>query len=359
MRALGCAGSWEKTMSTDDRMDAMLTSAGQSWRDEHDRPADVDFSAVASSPPATESHPVVPIAGAGHLRRPHRRVAVWVSAAAVAAAVMATLVAIRLGTGSEHNGPSAAGLDGTDWRLVAMRKADGTSLAVIEPAPLKFDSGSVGGTDGCNHLGGPARIGPTEIVLGDIAMTEMACINRPAGFDAEVNLIHAVLAGKIAWTVAGDELTLTKDGAGALIYRAVRHTATTDPAALVGGWVLTTIEQNGVASTPVFDAALTIDGGDTYTVGHRCSQTQGSVQIGSGTATFADPRNVSHSCPSAQGAGEIAEAATIDSVLSGTVHWLIKDRQLTITKSGVGSLVYRPATPGLPPVPTATSTTAR
>ena len=346
-------------MSTDDRMDALLHQAGTAWREQHHTPAEVRFDELADvrtdvrTDVGTDAQPIVATQAS---RRTHRRVTVWASAAAIAAAVVVGAFVVGRGTGHNAPAPAAqAALAGTDWQLTALRSADGAALDVVSPAALTVGKDRIGGTDACNTIDGPATFDPSEIHVGDLATTDMGCIDRPSGFDAEVALIHAVLAGSVGWSVNGDALTLSKPGAGTLVYRAVHHTSTTDPAALTGSWVLTTIEQHGAASTPTFGSTLTVDP-PGYTVTHRCSTTQGTVVVGTGTAAFTAPHILPHSCPPPAGTADPVDTATVDSVLTGTVQWQIKDGQLTITKAGVGSLVYRsPLATGPFASPTGTS----
>jgi len=319
-------------MSTDDRMDSLLQQAGAAWREQHGTPAEVHFDELADV--RTDAQPIVATQAS---RRPHRRVTVWASAAAIAAAVV--VGAFVVGRGAGHNAPAPAGqsaLTGTDWQLTALRGPDGAALDVVSPAILTVGTDRIGGTDACNNIDGPATFDPSEIHVGEMATSAMACINRPGGFDAEVALIHAVLTGSVGWSVTGDELTLTKPGVGTLVYRAMHHMSTTDPAALTGSWVLTTIEQNGAASTPAVQSTLRFDGSGRFTANDGCNMIGGSASTGSRQIVLTELGGTLVGCTD-------SEVAVIDAVLTGTVQWQIKDGQLTITKAGVASLGYRTA----------------
>ena len=317
-------------MSTDDRMDALLHRAGTAWREQHQTPAEVSFDELGD----TDAQLIVATQTS---RRPHRRVTVWASAAAIAAAAIAA--AFIVGRDAGHNAPAPAAqaaLAGTDWQLTALRNADGAALDLVSPATLTIGTDQIGGTDACNHIGGPATLDAREIHVGDLATTDMGCIGRPSGFDAEVALIHAVLTGSVGWSVTGDELTLTKPGVGTLVYRAVHHMSTTDPAALTGSWALTTIEQHGAASTPAVQSTLRFDGSGRFTANDGCNTIGGAASTGSRQIVLTELGGTLVGCTS-------SDVAVIDSVLTGTVQWQIKDGQLTITKAGVASLGYRSA----------------
>lgn len=323
-------------MSADDRMDDRLHQSGQRWRAAHGAASAVDLAA------ATETVPITPVASP----KRRKRLTVWLAATAgMAAAMAATLVAIQL-RGDEPGRPAAEGaasLVGTDWKLQAMRRADGTPLQVIEPAPLTFGKDTIGGTDGCNHMGGNVTIRDREIVVGDLATTEMACIDRPAGFDAEVSHIHAVLNATVQWSISGERLTLTKPGSGTLVYGLVHHETTTDPRALVGPtWRLTTIRRggpNGVASTPAALAHVRFGSSGSFDGSDGCNQIGGHAVPGSGTLSGLVLGGTLALCAGAVGEQE----RMFFDVLSGTVTWSIKDGVLTISKAGVGALVFEKA----------------
>ena len=335
-------------MSTDDRMDALLHQAGTAWREQHHTPAEVRFDELADrrTDVRTDAQPIV---AAPAPRRPHRRVTVWASAAAIAAAVVVGAFVVGRGTGHNAPAPAAqAALAGTDWQLTALRSADGAALDVVSPAFLTVGTDRIGGTDACSDIDGQATFDPSEIHVGEMATSAMACINRPGGFDAEVALIHAVLTGSVGWSVTGDELTLTKPGVGTLVYRAVHHMSTTDPAALTGSWALTTIEQHGAASTPAVQSTLRFDGSGRFTANDGCNMIGGSASTGSRQIVLTELGGTLVGCTN-------SEVAVIDSVLTGTVQWQIKDGQLTITKAGVATLGYRTA-PAAGPSGSATGT---
>jgi heat shock protein HslJ len=334
-------------MSTED-LDDRLHAAAEHWRAANATVANVDFGqlAIADEPmdvPVTPSPEVAP-----HRRRRMR--GLLAAGVGVAAAVAATIVAISLGgPAPERHDPAPAttgALVGVDWRLAQIAGPRGAPLAVS--APLMIDkNGKLTGTDGCNHVGADAKITGDTIKLGAVVSTEMACVNRKPGFAAQVALLDAVLSGTVQWSVQGDELTLSKDGIAALVYRAAPP-PTTDPKALVGiDWQLTVMAGAGpdaTASTPAAPAAVRFDGKGHLPGSDGCNSMGGNVTITPGHLDDVAIGGTLMECPGARH----DQYTLMHSVLRGSSIWDIADGQLTITKAGVGSLSWH-AAPGLSP----------
>src|SRR5664279_2610727 len=174
MRAPDSVACWEKSMTddamTDDAMDARLRAAGDRWRATNsavvEAPQAIDEIEIRSKPTPTPTR-----------RFTHR----WVtaaSAAIVAAALVVAGVAISRnslsgnslsGKGSSDtpngtNNETAAGLIGTTWTLA------GTPGATLRIA----SDGTLTGNDGCNTLGGRAKITGDKLTLL-VSSTEMYC----------------------------------------------------------------------------------------------------------------------------------------------------------------------------------------
>ncbi|MDT4957570.1 MAG: hypothetical protein QOD31_1369, partial [Pseudonocardiales bacterium] len=253
-------------MSTDDDLNARLSAAGDRWRAANKTIADVDLGYLE-----IPAEPVdVPVTPAGAAAPPRRRMRVLIAAGAgVAAAVAATVIAINLNGSSPTphrvaGGIGANGLVGVDWRLVKVVGVPPTATALKVQARLMIDGkGQLTGTDGCNSLGSPVTITADTINLGSVVHTDMACVARAPGFAAQVSRVDAVLTGTLQWSVQGDELTLSKDGKAALVYRAA-PAPTTDPKALVGvKWQLTGFAgsaADATASSPARPAYVIFDG---------------------------------------------------------------------------------------------------
>ncbi len=332
-------------MTTDDDLNVRLNAAGERWRAANKTMADVELG-LLEIPAEPVDVPVSP-AGAAAPRRRRMRVALG-AAAGVAAAVAATVIAVSL-NGSSATPHRAAGrigangLVGTDWRLVKVAGIAPTPTVLKVQARLMIDrKGQLTGTDGCNSLGSPVTITADTINLGSVISTEMACVDRAPGFTTQVSRIDAVLSGTLRWSVQGDELTLGKDGRTALVYRAA-PAPRTDPKALTGSeWQLTSVAQagpNGAASTVPTGASLKFDGHGGFTASDGCNSGSGKVTVTPGALDISGYLSTAMACP-----GVDTERLTlVHQIMTGSATWSITDGQLTLTKTGVGSLSYQAA----------------
>jgi heat shock protein HslJ len=324
---------------TDELLDARLRAAGDRWRAAHPEPAHVDFRHLAADPPAVV--PVVP-AVRGAATAP-RRARLWLAAAAaVAATVAAALLVVQLG-GSKSKTPSgsASALLGVDWRLVQVVDQAGHATQA-GPAQLTVSAdGRLSGTDGCNHIGATVQVSATELDVRGLLTTDMGCLNPNPAIGIAERAIHAMLSGTVRWSVSGDELTLTKDGAGSLIYRAVKHTTTTDPEALVGPiWALSGIEHDtgnsgsATGSSGMASTTVTLDSTGHLTISHRCYAAGADAQLGRGTLDIGKV-TLTGAIPCPTAADQRAEQqqdSVVDGVLTGHVVWSVHDADLTVTK---------------------------
>jgi heat shock protein HslJ len=329
-------------MSTDELLDARLRAAGDRWRAAHPDAAHVDFGPAAAGAPAVPT--AVPVVAAPPAP-PRRRIRLWLAATAAAAAtVAAALLAVHLGgSGTPDRGRPAAGgggaIVGIDWTLRSLRHADGTPVSPAVEAALRFDGTTVQGSDGCNQLGGPARISPSQITFGPLSSTAIGCLDP--NFTGAIGLIDAVLGGTVRWSVTGDELTLTREGVGTLVYRRVAHTASTEPKALVGPtWELTGIVHesgnsgSATGSSDMANTTISFDGAGHLTISHRCYVNRTAAQLGAGTLDLGTARLITAiPCPATTGQQAAQrQDGQVDDVLTGRVTWSVHDTDLTITK---------------------------
>jgi heat shock protein HslJ len=249
------------------------------------------------------------------------------------------LTVSKSGVGSlvfEHQWRADTDLAG-DWSLVGMKGPDGASMLVVAPARLTIKGEDLTGTDACNNIMAEIVVNAHTIDIYNLGSTEMGCVNRPDGFDAEVQLIHSVLGDKVDWSITGDLLTISRDGAGSLTYRAVQHVMTTDPADLLGhSWQLTTViigsGPDGSASSVPTQIMLALDKDGTATVGDGCEQFSSQFSVASGTLSVVN----SPTTPTCSTA-----VPQIARILTGSLSWSITDDVLALTKDGVGGLVYK------------------
>lgn len=244
-------------------------------------------------------------------------------------------------TSSDPAQPADVPLTGTAWSLTKILDADKHELPVAGDAKFQIDEGGhVTGNDSCNLLSGEAQLTGNTLDFGaGLGGTEIGC---PTAQNATAEHIRAILSGRTQWTVDGDQLAITKDGVGTLVYRAASApVSSTDPNDLIGvTWDLTTIESgtgpSAVAHSVIGDAGLRIDGGLQYTDG--CNTYSGNATVGNGTLDVAVETGSGAGCIGALG----QQAEEIAAVLKGHLSWVIDGGRLTVTKDGTGALVFSP-----------------
>jgi heat shock protein HslJ len=209
---------------TDEQMDTRLRRAGEAWR-----AAGVP---VAEAPAESQVASLV-ISSTGRPRRA-RRAGLLASAAVVVAALVAggALLIANIGSGgNRHTQPPAGartvGLVGTSWTLAAITDANGNAVPVAGGAALAFaPDNRFKGSDGCYGIGGKAQVGRSTIDFRNriLGTTPVTC--RDPQVNATADHVDAVLSGKVTWAIDSERLTLTKAGAGTLVYRANTPPAT-------------------------------------------------------------------------------------------------------------------------------------
>jgi heat shock protein HslJ len=99
--------------------------------------------------------------------------------------------------------PEVAALQGATWRLTRLH-AQPIDAGDKTPS-LRFDAeGQVTGFTGCNRLFGRYRLDGARIVLGQMALTQMACLD---GMTREQDFLQA-LKETLAWKISGTNLFL-------------------------------------------------------------------------------------------------------------------------------------------------------
>jgi heat shock protein HslJ len=350
-------------MSTehDDPIEQRLRAAGARWREVHETSARADFGALAERSTADERRgagpgastgsteiPLVPIAKPARRKGKGRWIVAGLTAAATVAAVLVAVAITRPGSdgGGRHAGSvargttaEAVGLAGIGWELIQLRDGAGRAVQPIGGGSVSFAGETMKGRDGCSQFFGNVAIHPGLLAIDTVGRTAMGCI-EPAGIDETINLVHAVLEGEVHYSLAGDTLTLTRAGVGTLVYRGASQSApVTDPKVLTGTqWQLDTISSgtgsDGTASgsseyakvTLTFDKGR-IEGND------GCNGFGGDVTIGQGTMSIGGLLGTMMACPN-------SPDQQVRAVLTGAVTWSVTGDKLTITKDGVGALIY-------------------
>ena len=70
--------------------------------------------------------------------------------------------------------------EGTSWRVTAI---NGRATPAAGDYRIEFRKGRIVGSFGCNHLGGPYRLGGRRMIVRDLVATEMACAEPAKSFE--------------------------------------------------------------------------------------------------------------------------------------------------------------------------------
>jgi heat shock protein HslJ len=124
-------------------------------------------------------------------------------------AVMA-LALLLAGCGSSP--AESPSLEGTEWVLVTLRGE--TPLPDTAPS-AEFSADQISGSTGCNTYFGTYEVSGGELSIGDVASTEMWCM-EPEGVMDQEQAFLAALASVASYRLAGERLELL-DGTGGVI----------------------------------------------------------------------------------------------------------------------------------------------
>jgi heat shock protein HslJ len=121
-----------------------------------------------------------------------------------------------LGLGACRGADPAAGdpLDGTAWELAAYgetRPIPGTTLTAA------FEDGGVRGSAGCNSYFGSYQVSGDQITVGDLAITEMACL-EPEGAMQQETVYVKLLADAHTFRLVDGQLQVSTSGGEALTF---------------------------------------------------------------------------------------------------------------------------------------------
>jgi putative lipoprotein len=141
------------------------------------------------------------------------------------------------------NKPEAAALDGSEWTLAEL---DGRTVDAGRAPTLRFDAGRVGGSDGCNLIGGTYTPGAGQAlrIPGQrMTSTMMAC--EPAVMAQAAAYVAALHATERYRLEAGRLLLVDRQGATRAVLRAAQTR-------LAGSaWKLAELNNGGTAVTSV------------------------------------------------------------------------------------------------------------
>jgi heat shock protein HslJ len=188
--------------------------------------------------------------------------------------------------GSEPDGGQGSGGYDGQWTLVD-GEIDGNTFTPLADYAITLDieGDQIGGSAGCNSFGGGVTIDGTSLEVGDVAITEMACLDQ-AAMDAEQTFIQALWAAT----------TIERNGSGAderLILGGDGITLTYAPTALVSPpeaaaelvgtlWILDTIIEGDAASSILAGAeepTLALASDESFTAMTGCRELRGRYTL--------------------------------------------------------------------------------
>jgi heat shock protein HslJ len=114
---------------------------------------------------------------------------------------------------------------------------------LADDVSIEFRDGTVSASAGCNLVSGAYRIEGGSLVVGDLAMTEMACPGR----DDRDTWLVGLLSSRPAVALDDDQLTLSTDSESVVLLD--RHLVDPDRPLVGTRWELTTIVDGEVASS--------------------------------------------------------------------------------------------------------------
>jgi heat shock protein HslJ len=250
-----------------------------------------------------------------------------------------------LASGCAYGGPASGTgqppglqLDGRTFLSTAVTEngaprqlVDGTRIRI------RFDRGRLNADAGCNQLSGEYTVDGRALVVGQLAMTEMACL--PAERADQDRWLAELLGSRPTIDVSGDTLVLS--GRSSQVTLLDREVADPDRALVGPRWQVESIIKGDTASsTPGGTQAhvtFTADGRASGSTG--CNQFNGTYQATADTITFGQVAMTKKACPGGVNLLEMAVTVLFD---SRPVPYRIDADQLTVTyPDGSGGLQLR------------------
>ena len=185
----------------------------------------------------------------------------------------------------------------------------------------------------CYTQQGDVDVAKTTITISHAQLVDAHPCPFQPGRDAAAQLVDAIVAGTVTWSIDGGVLTITHDGKGKLVWSDAVDQSGGTPLDGTDWQLETAVDQDGVEH-PAAGQSLRIN--------------TGKVQASDGTNTISGPVTEHDSVLTF---GELATSAVgstqddpvrdlIDAVISGKVSYAITGDQLVLSK-GSEQLIYR------------------
>ena len=205
--------------------------------------------------------------------------------------ILAILVASGCGSAKKATVTPASPvpLEATSWTLSGST-ALGVALGDVAVS-AQFENGSVTGSSGCNNYRASYTLSGSQLTIGPIAGTQMAC--SPAQMAVERAYLDR-LAKVAAFTISGSQLTLT-DASG---HTLLLFQASNGASELIGVWTVTGY-YSGTAITSVLGGVnLTADFGATTVSGSAgCNNFHGPYEATASSIKIGPLASTLVACP--------------------------------------------------------------
>jgi heat shock protein HslJ len=133
--------------------------------------------------------------------------------------ILAGLLVVTLAAcGGGASGTGGDPLDGTSWTLTAYRKTRPIPGTMID---ITFEDGELRGSAGCNSYFGSYEVSGSTITVGDVAMTEMACMEPEGVMEQETEVLAILTAGE-TFQIDDGQLQIFRPDGEALTFVAQR-----------------------------------------------------------------------------------------------------------------------------------------
>jgi len=204
----------------------------------------------------------------------------------------------------------ATGLDGRQFVSVTVEK-NGTLQPLVTGTKIRltFSGGNVSAAAGCNTMSGGYSVAGGNLVVGELATTEIGC---PADLQAQDTWLSNLLVAGPQLALNGPNLVLTS---GTTVVTLLDREVAEPDQPLVGiTWGLTTIIDGDIASSVPAGVSATIlftaDGKVQFDSG--CNAGGGNYTVDGDSLHFAQIVTTTMACPGPRGSVETAVRAVLD-----------------------------------------------
>lgn len=213
---------------------------------------------------------------------------------------------------------------GGDWQLVDL---NGASLLAGTEISLSIAGTDLGGSGGCNGIGGDASWDDGTVSFGELMMTTMACM-EPGGVLGQESTYFALLNGMTTYTLAGSTLTLSNAQGETLVYERIIKEPIVDRPLEGVRWNAHTFLEGELASSLYAGTQITlIFEGGKLTGNGGCNALFGAYEAADGTLTITGVGNTEMACED----GIMEQEMKLTQRLTQITHFHIEGNRLTLT----------------------------